>query len=211
MPSTWAEAVARVAAAYREAPGDVDSVLETAINSLAPDEKRWAVQTYLLHCARQADRMEARGAEERALPLGEAVKSVEWNGKIHGYVTASQGRKSAHLRDNCQCKECRDYGESLARNEAAFAAIISDATDRVCAMIGFEVGSELLDTPFKLRDGTSILWGDATEEQHRERMVMLDDNFLRPNLETKARHAKTIEVMRAANTKTLRRARKVSA
>lgn len=62
--------------------------------------------------------------------------------------------------------------------------------------------AELLGSEFALRDGTRVTWGEATVEQHSERVALFMDNA-HANMEGAARHQKAIEALQSAKAPTL--------
>lgn len=63
--------------------------------------------------------------------------------------------------------------------------------------------AELLDSPIALGDGTTVLWGDATTDQHQARYDMHARNAL-AGAEGAARHLKAIEDITGAGVGNLR-------
>lgn len=61
---------------------------------------------------------------------------------------------------------------------------------------------ELMATEFALPDGRRVTWGDATEQDHRERIAMLDGNIF-ANIEAAARHSAALDLIVEAGAKTL--------
>lgn len=61
---------------------------------------------------------------------------------------------------------------------------------------------ELMATEFALPDGRRVTWGDATEQDHRERIAMLDGNIF-ANIETAARHSAALDLIIEAGARTL--------
>lgn len=64
--------------------------------------------------------------------------------------------------------------------------------------------AELLDSTFALADGSRVTWGDATADQHRERVDMFRRNAL-ANLEGAARHEQAIDALMESGAKSLRK------
>jgi hypothetical protein len=69
--------------------------------------------------------------------------------------------------------------------------------------IRLEVTAELLETVFALGDGQRVTWGDATVDQHQQRIGMLMQNMY-ANAETAARHQAAVGMIEAAGVATLR-------
>lgn len=62
---------------------------------------------------------------------------------------------------------------------------------------------ELLDSPFALGDGRTVTWGDATVDDHRQRVAMLVKHAT-GTVQSAARHEKAIDELQAAGANTLR-------
>lgn len=84
-----------------------------------------------------------------------------------------------------------------------FWQTITDATARYAEALKMEWTRELLDSGFALPDGTTVLWGDATVEQHMERREMFMRNAV-ANAEGAARHDQAIRELSEAGVTTLR-------
>lgn len=80
---------------------------------------------------------------------------------------------------------------------------IGDLTTRYAAALKMEWTRELLDSGFALPDGTTVLWGDATVEQHQARYDMFMRNA-QVNAEGAARHEQAIRDLTQAHASTLR-------
>jgi hypothetical protein len=65
------------------------------------------------------------------------------------------------------------------------------------AKVRLEVTAELLGTSFALGDGTSVTWGEATVDQHRQRVEMLSANAAGV-VETAARHVAAVRMCEEA-------------
>lgn len=66
-----------------------------------------------------------------------------------------------------------------------------------------EVTAELMETLFALGDGSRVTWGDATIDQHEQRLDMLKGN-LSGLAETAGRHARAIEMLKESGAGSLR-------
>lgn len=75
--------------------------------------------------------------------------------------------------------------------------------DRYIEARKVEWTAELLDSAIAMPDGTIVLWGDATVEQHQERRDMFLRNAL-ANTEGAARHEQAIRELTEAHAATLR-------
>lgn len=70
--------------------------------------------------------------------------------------------------------------------------------EMVAAEVRIEVTAELLATRFALGDGTRVTWGEATIDQHRQRIDMLT-SIASGTVETAARHHAAISMIESAS------------
>lgn len=83
--------------------------------------------------------------------------------------------------------------------EARIRVLVSDYTEDM----RLQWTQDLLDSPFSLADGTQVLWGDATADQHRERLAIFTRNAA-ANIEGAARHKAALEALSTTGAPTLR-------
>lgn len=83
----------------------------------------------------------------------------------------------------------REYYEILR------AKRVRELIDEVAGETRLETTRELLSTIFALGDGCQVTWGDATAEQHEQRIEMLTRNAAGV-VETAARHAAAVRMIR---------------
>jgi hypothetical protein len=83
----------------------------------------------------------------------------------------------------------REYYEILR------AKRVRELIDEVAGETRLETTRELLSTIFALGDGSQVTWGDATAEQHEQRIEMLTRNAVGV-VETAARHAAAVRMIR---------------
>lgn len=82
---------------------------------------------------------------------------------------------------------------------------VSELIHEVAAQVRLDVTEELLHTEFALGGGQRVTWGEASAEQHRQRIELLSKNAA-ANVEAAARHEKAIEMLcggRVANLREL--------
>jgi hypothetical protein len=72
---------------------------------------------------------------------------------------------------------------------------VRELIDEVAEETRLETTRELLSTIFALGDGSQVTWGDATAEQHEQRIEMLTRNAAGV-VETAARHAAAVRMIR---------------
>jgi hypothetical protein len=113
-------------------------------------------------------------------------------------------------------------GRKLFFNEATHADMSDFAWDflpkearddyhnqRICQFVQdyvdqvrFDITAELLGTEFATGDGTKVTWGEATVEQHQERIELLT-KMIGGTAETAAMHMHAVEMIEAAGVKKL--------
>lgn len=81
---------------------------------------------------------------------------------------------------------------------ARLMPIINEHTER----LRLQWTEELLASPFALPDGTVVVWGEATEAQHRQRLDMFMANAA-ANVEGASRHQQALEALSASGARTL--------
>lgn len=79
---------------------------------------------------------------------------------------------------------------------------IQTALDQYAVRKHLEWTQDLLNTAFALGDGRRVAWGEATVEEHRQRVQLLQGN-VEGNLQAAARHLVAIRDLEGAGVKTL--------
>jgi hypothetical protein len=79
---------------------------------------------------------------------------------------------------------------------------VYDLIDEVSEQVELETTEELLATFFALGDGTKVSWGDATVEQHQQRIALLVKDIA-GTTETAARHQAAIRMIEEAGVRRL--------
>lgn len=125
---------------------------------------------------REAQRPAAESKRRRDKENRTQRRAEEAEAKAHGYDSA--------------------VSWSVAKVEQAFRDLKS--------VWRMEWTAELLDSTFALADGSRVTWGDATADQHRERVDMFRRNAL-ANLEGAARHEQAIDALMESGAKSLRK------
>lgn len=90
-----------------------------------------------------------------------------------------------------------------ARRRERMAGRITSLVATMAAEIRLETTRELLESVFALGDGVEVTWGDATVEQHRQRIALLVGNAT-GNVEAAVRHEAAIQMIAAADARCLR-------
>lgn len=122
--------------------------------------------------------------------------------------------RTAEVRDSEQRAESPQAGSWRKRAdqeeeramwliEQSMNANIQRAVDRYTEEVKMQWTTELLDSTFALRDGTPVMWGDATVADHEERRKMFVDNA-RANIEGASRHEMALRDLAASGANTLR-------
>lgn len=75
-------------------------------------------------------------------------------------------------------------------------AAASASIDRMIAELKIEWTTELLEAQFAMNDGRLVTWGEATREEHQERLKMFTANAV-ANLEGGARHKQALSTLDA--------------
>lgn len=117
---------------------------------------------------------------------------------------------AAMAHGGCSCDPCaryrsvqEEYDREAAEAEARHRARLQKAFDDYAAELRIEWTRELLDSPFALSDGVLVTWGDATVEQHRERVEMFERNAV-ANIEGAARHRSALRDLDQSGAHSLR-------
>jgi hypothetical protein len=88
--------------------------------------------------------------------------------------------------------------EAQARNDrervAWWTTTILPMVEEFAQKVRLEVTTELLASTFALGDGTDVTWGEATVEQHRQRIDLLA-RMAEGTIETAARHQAAIDLI----------------
>ena len=96
------------------------------------------------------------------------------------------------LKRGCDCEHCdktRRFDADLDRQQIQrMNDIIGTYRDSLHA----QWTAELLESGFALGDGTTVTWGEATVEQHQQRIALLTRNAA-GNLQTAARHQSAVD------------------
>lgn len=154
---------------------------------------------YLIEQAGQLNRTRSlkveRAAEERVVSR---PKPKPREGLTHGSFNQRYGAIPA----GCTCDQCAAAIERDNDFEAKKIAKLSSLLTEYRDQLRITWTDELLKATFAMPDGSRVLWGEATVDQHRERVSMLMGNVA-GNLEAAARHEKAVEEIEAASVQTL--------
>lgn len=153
--------------------------------------ERRSIRISMYRSAREERQAAARREAERAHANGPAGNRA----RRRWLEETVEGRAQAE-RDAQYAEEMREIDE---RRDAKIASIMKDWSTQLRA----EWTEELLNSGFALPDGQTVLWGDATIEQHEARRNQFMDNA-RANIEGAARHEAAIETLRSSGAETLR-------
>ncbi|MBD8056666.1 hypothetical protein ICV35_23740 [Rhodococcus ruber] len=178
---------------------DYQAAAKRIVDGCAPHTVKIAARLYIENALRDLDRAGAREIERmmhHAAKVEERVrKNVERYHSRENHETAAQRRS-------------REKRESQRRKTEEMIRAAMDEVAR--AFEALEWQEELLASRFVLNDGTMVSWGEATEDQHQERIDMFLANAA-SNTEGAARHQKAINDLRAHGVRTLRQIPNASA
>lgn len=119
-----------------------------------------------------------------------------------GWVHGSSNKRNGGVFNGCTCEVCTRV---RAEDRAALTdlhAKLHESIETYASHLRMEWTEELLKTTFSLSDGTRVLWGDATIDQHVARAEMLRRN-VEAVAETAARHHAAITAITNAQVTTL--------
>lgn len=148
-------------------------------------------------------------ADAQRLVALEVERSASVSRSQQSHETVGRPRKGSKQWDRWvqETEEGREWAQREWEAEARFIqmqnGVIRKALDRYAEDLRVQWTSELLDSTFALRSGAVVTWGDATVEQHVERM----DIFLKnahANMEGAARHEIAIRELRESGAPSLR-------
>lgn len=142
---------------------------------------------------RAAIRAEVMAEVSRHIPSRSAARPRRGTSAYDEWVrTTSEGAAYEARRQ-------ADEQESDAQFNTELKALIG----RYAENLRMEWTQELLDTSFALGDGRHVTWGDATREDHLERIALFERNAV-ANLEGAARHKAAIRDLDATGAVSLR-------
>lgn len=145
------------------------------------------------HILRSRTRDEERSAArpaERPESLPEYGPPDPWAGMKHGNKRGASER-------GCPCEHC-EWSRQLERDSAAkLNASLNNLLADYRKDLRMEWTEELLESTFALGDGTRVSWGEATIDQHQERVAMFMGNVA-ANIEGAARHEQAIVDIKTA-------------
>lgn len=175
----------------------VDAIARTLVASLPEQEIRLFAEAYVRDEVDQWRRHEARRVEEAAECEEATVRT-----QILSQAELEWRRQRAVERAEREERRL----ESDARLYRKLAELVKEHDDQ----IRLEVTTELLNSVFALGDGTRVTWGDATVEQHQQRIDLLT-GMAAGTLETAARHHAAISMLEEAGATCLKQLTPVAA
>lgn len=155
---------------------DDEDVVDLAVAYLYANVKQRMRQT-TLDVERSAERSEPR------------FGTKAWDAWAHLPRNAEQ----AEVTRNRQAK----LEESLDANHSKLNAVLVDALAAYSVELRMQWSRELLDSKFALGDGTTTTWGEATVEQHEQRISIHRVNAL-GGIEGMARHEQAIHDLKSS-------------
>lgn len=147
----------------------------------------------------RARRVEVRSTQAAPPPPPPPARTQEHN----SYAGNEAGRRACRA---CGCEGCIAALVEKEEMEAGFSrelwAGVRRTMDEYASAIRLEVTEELLASTFALGDGRQVTWGEATVEDHKTRIKLLETNAVK-NLETAAKHQAAINMLEEAAASTL--------
>lgn len=157
--------------------------------------ERAAEQENLRRIQAEAHRARCAQEEEARRDAWRTKARSRWSKRDYAAFSATPAEDTDKMRvlrlDREEAERARNLTKQLGQ-------IISDYGDR----LRIEWTAELLSTSFGLPDGSVTTWGDATAEQHQERLEMYAGQA-KAGIEGAARHQKAIEDLRRGGAETL--------
>jgi hypothetical protein len=174
--------------------------ISSAVRKMERDEVDALAVAYLMLRLKQNKRAVVAEVEKRTTkPRRDAAAFHRW---ATDPINAEEVQKDAELQ--------KKYAEIDRRAMEQFQAEMIANLERYKDHLRTEWTEELLSTSIALGDGTTVLWGDATIDQHQSRYDMHMKNAM-AGAEGAARHMAAIATLRETHTPNLYEATKVSA
>jgi hypothetical protein len=142
----------------------------------------------------------------RELAIAAIVDSIRRHVRAE---TLAIERKSVD-RSKFKFEPTPEFLEREAERSRQFWQHMNQITEQFAAELKAEWTAELLSSEFALADGTTVTWGDATVEQHEQRVELFTRNAV-ANAEGAARHKLAIEALKQSGSPTLNDLAKVAA
>lgn len=181
-------ATMRTADDYKDYPAAAKRI----VDGCTPGVVKLAARLYIENALRDLDRAGAREIERMMHHASkvEKARSLRADEYRSNAIPESGYQRKAREKREAERRQVEDLMRA-AMNELARA------------FEALEWKEELLASRFTLSDGRSITWGEATEDQHQERIDMFLANAA-ANTEGAARHQKAIDDLHAHGVSTLR-------
>lgn len=96
------------------------------------------------------------------------------------------------LNRGCDCEHCDEMRRKDAEVDRQQVQRMNEIICTYRDSLRAQWTTELLESGFALGDGTTVTWGEATVEQHRQRIALLSRNAA-GNLQTAARHQAAVD------------------
>lgn len=116
------------------------------------------------------------------------------NKYLHGSMATTYGA----IAKGCECEVCVDTRDAWLLKEVQLLNSIQDATNVFADGLEMDWTHELLESTFALGDGQVVSWGEATIEQHQQRIDMLT-SMTKGTLETAGKHQAAINELTVAH------------
>lgn len=186
---TWEKIAAAVAGCAEVADADTFAVVvaehfgklrRAQKDALARDAFRDMVRSQMRSATLAAERAAERTAPSPTLP--KPVEREHWMDCIDDDCTDAACERGRQRRAEAAADD--------ERRRSEFQAIVDSYTSK----LKIEWTAELLASTFALDDGRMVTWGDATVDDHRERLAMFTRNA-QANLEGAVRHQRAIDTL----------------
>lgn len=169
----------------------------------APQIIELMARQWLLEQVRAHERAGALLVEVRAERVEQAKRE-----RVVGPPNRGTAAYRAWVRDTDEGRQYHDEWERTSDQirrqcDARFAASIHASIETYTNEVKMQWTQDLLDTGFALPDGTTVTWGDATVDQHKQRAQMFTANAA-ANIKGAARHTQAVRDLEASGVETLR-------
>lgn len=185
---SWDQAVAQVAAAVNQV-----GLAEALVKQLSPATLHAVLVATLLAEARRVQRAEVLEVERYASSYN--ADAARASDRERARAREERGRQ--HRAQYRAMREANGIPLDLPADQV-MALILS----QFAARLKLEWTAELLGSSFALRDGTRVTWGQATRDQHLERVDMFVERA-EVNMEGAARHEVAVRALQESGARCL--------
>lgn len=175
-----------------EATTDPSDVITAAFVKLTRAQRDELARDWFADTVHSIIRARTRDAERRAVrPAAFSQAQPKSKPQIkHGSIDKRRGGVTL----GCTCDACEQSRAIEAEFTAKQATMLSSILNDYKAQLRIEWTAELLSSTFGVGDGTLVTWGEATADQHRDRLEMFKSNAI-ANIEGAARHEAALDTL----------------